>query len=316
MKSLQFLFREPSKNFNRFGHQLYACCRLFAYHHSSSGHKTLREKRNLDLIDVAKIKGDPDFVYSKKLLSCSRCGFLPGASLKNKTYFLSPTIICNYLGTAKSLSYCLIGSTTYQLGSTTINLSWSKFEVEKSFVSEHRRETSTDNSFRNVAAQHPGRLGLRLLGMQLGCPVRRFSSWAHNLSSRRYLSTEGQTEHSVVMERLVTREDVEAFARLSGDTNPVHFSGKALVHGALLNSFLSGVIGTKLPGPGTILVSQSFKFPNPCYIGDVIVIQVSVSDVRKISVCQYLVSRKSDNQSLMEGEAKVIVRKDFISESH
>ncbi|KAF6198066.1 hypothetical protein GE061_007812 [Apolygus lucorum] len=170
--------------------------------------------------------------------------------------------------------------------------------------SQRGRESSTGYCLVD-AEMYPGRFGLPLCES----PVRR-SSWGHNLFTRRSLSTESQTEQSVVIERLVTREDVESFARLSGDTNPIHLTGKAIVHGALLNSFLSGVIGTKLPGPGTILVSQTFKFPHPCHIGDTIIIQVSITDVRKISVCQYHISRKSDNQCLMEGEAKVIVVKD------
>ncbi|BET02459.1 MaoC like domain [Nesidiocoris tenuis] len=109
--------------------------------------------------------------------------------------------------------------------------------------------------------------------------------------------------------RLVTRDDVESFAKLSGDFNPIHFKDKKpIVHGALLNSFLSGVIGTKLPGPGTILSSQNFRYPNPCYAEDIIVIQVSVERLRKITTCEYRISRKSDDATLMEGSAKVIIR--------
>ncbi|CAB0008482.1 unnamed protein product [Nesidiocoris tenuis] len=114
---------------------------------------------------------------------------------------------------------------------------------------------------------------------------------------------------SVSVERLVTRDDVESFAKLSGDFNPIHFTDKKpIVHGALLNSFLSGVIGTKLPGPGTILSSQNFRYPNPCYAEDIIVIQVSVERLRKITTCEYRISRKSDDATLMEGSAKVIIR--------
>jgi 3-hydroxybutyryl-CoA dehydratase len=79
------------------------------------------------------------------------------------------------------------------------------------------------------------------------------------------------------LEHTFTQQDVEDFARLTGDTNPVHldeqyaastrFHGR-IVHGALVASLMSAVLGTKLPGPGAIYSSQLLKFKAPVRVGD------------------------------------------------
>ena len=75
----------------------------------------------------------------------------------------------------------------------------------------------------------------------------------------------------------ITNEDVLAFADLSGDTNPVHLNDafaagtifkKRIAHGFLTGALFSTVLGTKLPGPGCIYLSQSLKFRAPVHIGD------------------------------------------------
>jgi 3-hydroxybutyryl-CoA dehydratase len=80
--------------------------------------------------------------------------------------------------------------------------------------------------------------------------------------------------------KTMTNEDVLAFAELSGDTNPVHLDDayaagtmfkKRIAHGFLTASLFSTVLGTKLPGPGCIYLSQSLKFRAPVMIGDEVV---------------------------------------------
>jgi acyl dehydratase len=97
---------------------------------------------------------------------------------------------------------------------------------------------------------------------------------------------EGQ---SASITRQVTAEDVEAFARVSGDTNPVHLDasyaattrfGKRIAHGMLAVSYISAVLGTRFPGPGTIYLSQNVSFLKPVFIGDTITATVSVSKYR------------------------------------
>lgn len=108
--------------------------------------------------------------------------------------------------------------------------------------------------------------------------------------------------------RILTQQDLDEFSNLSGDHNPIHkgslSSGKSLVHGAFLNSILSGMIGTKLPGPGTIVISQTFKFPSKCYINLPIEFSVELLEVRKVIRVKYESSQ--DGIIVFQGEAKLI----------
>lgn len=108
----------------------------------------------------------------------------------------------------------------------------------------------------------------------------------------------------VTINRKITQKDVEEFSRISGDTNPIHSGPKGIVHGAFLNSLVSGVIGTQLPGPGTIVVSQTLRFPNACFVDDIVVITVELESVRKL----YQVSFKCEckDRIVLEGNAKLV----------
>ena len=88
--------------------------------------------------------------------------------------------------------------------------------------------------------------------------------------------------------RTVTDADVVLFAGISGDINPVHMSSEyaaatmfkgRIAHGMLTASFISTVLGTKLPGPGCIYVSQNLKFRAPVRIGDTVRSRVTVTAV-------------------------------------
>jgi 3-hydroxybutyryl-CoA dehydratase len=95
----------------------------------------------------------------------------------------------------------------------------------------------------------------------------------------------GQT---AVYAKTVTETDVIMFAGVSGDTNPVHlndeyaattqFKGR-IAHGILTASFISTVLGTRLPGPGCIYLSQNLKFKAPVRIGDTVCARVTVTEV-------------------------------------
>ena len=87
----------------------------------------------------------------------------------------------------------------------------------------------------------------------------------------------------------ITDEMVRAFAVLSGDDNPVHLDdgfaaktrfGKRIAHGMLLGALLSRVAGTKIPGPGTIVISQDIRYKEPCYIGDTVTAEIKILHVR------------------------------------
>jgi armadillo repeat-containing protein 7 len=111
---------------------------------------------------------------------------------------------------------------------------------------------------------------------------------------------------TVTETRVVTRKDLDLFSNLSGDHNPVHKGNEPLVHGAFLNSFISGIIGMKLPGPGTILVAQNFNFPSKCFTEIPIDIVVELVEARKLIRLKY---KCLQNENIvMEGEAKVVIR--------
>lgn len=118
--------------------------------------------------------------------------------------------------------------------------------------------------------------------------------------------------------KTITEEDVDRFAELSGDTNPMHTNNefaqhtqfkKRISHGMLVASLISTVIGTKLPGPGTIYMSQTLNFKAPVYFGDSISAKVEV--IEKIIAKKRLkLKTVCSNQTglvVLEGEALVIV---------
>lgn len=117
--------------------------------------------------------------------------------------------------------------------------------------------------------------------------------------------------------KTVTDADVSLFAGLSGDTNPVHindeyaketaFKGR-IAHGMMGAALISAVLGTKLPGPGAIYVSQTLKFRAPVRIGDTLVARVQITDIRtdKKFVTFATVCTVGD-KVVIEGEALVMV---------
>lgn len=90
------------------------------------------------------------------------------------------------------------------------------------------------------------------------------------------------------IERKITERDIDDFAKLSGDDNPVHtnsdFAKKTIfkqkvAHGFLSASLISTLIATKLPGPGSIYLSQNLKFLAPVFIDDHVRVKVTVQDI-------------------------------------
>lgn len=89
---------------------------------------------------------------------------------------------------------------------------------------------------------------------------------------------------------LVTDEKIKAFAVLSEDYNPIHLDeeyaknskfGKRIAHGAMISSFFSSLFAMKLPGPGSIYVSQSTKYKKPVFIHDTVFVEIEVVDIDK-----------------------------------
>lgn len=91
-------------------------------------------------------------------------------------------------------------------------------------------------------------------------------------------------------QKTITETDIDAFAALTGDTNPVHLDSEyaattpfkaRIAHGMLSAGLISTVLGTQLPGPGCIYVEQQIKFKAPVFIGDTLVATVTVEDINQ-----------------------------------
>jgi acyl dehydratase len=91
------------------------------------------------------------------------------------------------------------------------------------------------------------------------------------------------------VKRVFSQSDFDRFAALSGDDNPIHvdpeFSartkfGRTVAHGMFLYSVVCGVLGTRLPGPGTLQMEQELMFPSPTYTGEKVAVQLEVTQVR------------------------------------
>jgi acyl dehydratase len=85
-----------------------------------------------------------------------------------------------------------------------------------------------------------------------------------------------------------TARDVEAYAQITGDRNPLHFDeafaaktkfGRLVVHGGLTAGILNALVAEDLPGPGTVFMSQELTYRAPVYVGDTILGEVEVLEV-------------------------------------
>jgi 3-hydroxybutyryl-CoA dehydratase len=118
--------------------------------------------------------------------------------------------------------------------------------------------------------------------------------------------------------RTITDADIQAFAELTGDRNPVHLDeeyaastrfGRRIAHGMLGASLISTALASELPGRGTVYLSQSLRFVAPVYPGDTVTASVTVTKVREDKPIATLstVCRNQRGELLIEGEAVVLV---------
>jgi 3-hydroxybutyryl-CoA dehydratase len=117
--------------------------------------------------------------------------------------------------------------------------------------------------------------------------------------------------------RVVTDADVQAFADLSGDTNPIHLDDsfaasslfkKRIVHGIFYAGFISTLLGTTLPGPGAIYLYQTLEFKRPVFIGDAVTASVEI--ISKDTDSRIVILKtdcKVDEKLVLTGEAKVLI---------
>lgn len=119
------------------------------------------------------------------------------------------------------------------------------------------------------------------------------------------------------LEKTIESSDVVGFAEVTGDRNPIHLSehfaartpfGGRIAHGLYTASLISAVLGTRLPGPGAIYISQTLNFRAPVRIGDVVKVEVAVAELvpekhRARLHCTCTV----ETETVLEGEAWVKV---------
>lgn len=118
--------------------------------------------------------------------------------------------------------------------------------------------------------------------------------------------------------KTITEADISLFARVTGDFNPLHTNaefakttrfGERIAHGLLAAGLISAVLGTQLPGPGSIYLSQSLKFHKPVKIGDTITATVTVSshDAKKRIVTLETICHNQDGVVVLSGEAVLLL---------
>ncbi len=120
-----------------------------------------------------------------------------------------------------------------------------------------------------------------------------------------------------ILEKKITEKDILRFSELTGDNNPVHLDDdfakltifkKKIAHGFLSGSLISTVIATKLPGPGSIYLSQTLKFLAPVFVDDTITAKVIIEEInmekRKIKL---LTECFVADKKILTGNAEILV---------
>jgi 3-hydroxybutyryl-CoA dehydratase len=119
--------------------------------------------------------------------------------------------------------------------------------------------------------------------------------------------------------RKITDEDIEAFAQLTGDYNPVHLDeefaratrfGRRIAHGMLSASLISSVLANKLPGRGSVYLSQTLKFVAPVYPDDTVTARVTIIAIRedKPIITLETVCENQRGETVIKGEAVVLLQ--------
>jgi 3-hydroxybutyryl-CoA dehydratase len=120
--------------------------------------------------------------------------------------------------------------------------------------------------------------------------------------------------------RKVTADGIREFVGTTGDDNPLHSDpdfaattrfGEVIAPGMLTGGLLSAVIGTQLPGPGVVYLSQSFRFLRPVYVGDTITARVEVTEIvrerNRVGLRTTCLNQR--DELVLEGEAWVMPSK-------
>src|ERR1044072_704921 len=124
---------------------------------------------------------------------------------------------------------------------------------------------------------------------------------------------------SAEITKTIEQADIDAFARVTGDHNPVHVDeevakttrfGKRIAHGMLTASLISAVLANKLPGEGSVYLGQTLQFKAPVFPGDEITARVTVKEMREDKPILKLetVCVNQRGEVVIRGEATVLGR--------
>lgn len=122
---------------------------------------------------------------------------------------------------------------------------------------------------------------------------------------------------SASLTKVFKSEEVEAFAEMSLDKNPIHLDedyaehsrfGRKIVHGFLVGSLISAVFGTQLPGEGAIYLHQEMDFRKPVYHNDEITAIVTVTNIRKDKSILYFDTRCENGKCEVVIEGKAVLK--------
>jgi acyl dehydratase len=116
--------------------------------------------------------------------------------------------------------------------------------------------------------------------------------------------------------RTFTADDVEAFAGISGDRNPLHFDpdyaartrvGRLVVQGGLTTGLFNALVAMRLPGAGSVFLHQEWDYPAPVYVGDTVTAEAEVIEARSDKPITRLrcVARRDDGTEVLRGECLV-----------
>lgn len=128
---------------------------------------------------------------------------------------------------------------------------------------------------------------------------------------------------TATLERRLTMEDVKLFAVMSGDVNPAHVDEdfakssrfqEIIAHGMWGGALISTLLGTELPGPGTIYLGQTLQFKKPVVLGDILTVTVEATekDDEKKRIRFHCLCRNQEGKTVIEGDADVLAPTDKV----
>jgi 3-hydroxybutyryl-CoA dehydratase len=123
--------------------------------------------------------------------------------------------------------------------------------------------------------------------------------------------------HTASFKKVITENDVQKFAELSGDKNPLHVDeryatttvfGRRIIHGMFIGALVSRLVGMELPGKRALLMEETLKFKKPAHIGDTLTVKgVVVHKSEATRILELLIEIHTEKELLVSGSVQVIV---------